>query len=104
MALAVEEECQNKIKNNLKNIEFLQEKLKLKNEEFKKLECENFSMKKKIECYELELENLRKERELLEKNLRSSTSEKKSLNDKINNFLLIGIVSKITCFNKPKIL
>lgn len=90
MALAVEEECQNKVKNNLKNLDIMGEKLMEKNEEIKKLEEIILSMKNQIERNEFDSKNLLKEKQRLEENLQTVTVEKKQLNDKINYFLLIG--------------
>lgn len=93
MALAVEEECHNKVKNNLRSMDAMEEKLRQKNAQIRKLEESILNMKNKIEHKDSELDSLRKDKEQLEKNLLAITGEKKQLNDKINYFLIIGMLS-----------
>lgn len=93
MALAVEAECKSRVKNNLRNMDIVEEKLRQKGEEVRRLEETIMNLKNKIEHDEMELENLKRDKQMLERSLHTAAGEKKNLNDKINYFLLIGILS-----------
>ncbi|KAK6637477.1 hypothetical protein RUM44_007894 [Polyplax serrata] len=89
MALAVEAECKSRVKNNLRNMDIVEEKLRQKGEEVRRLEETIMNLKNKIEHDEMELENLKRDKQMLERSLHTAAGEKKNLNDKINYFLLI---------------
>lgn len=90
MAMAVEEECQSKVKQNFKNMDMLQEKLRQKVDEIKCLERKVSDMKMRIEQETQKVEFLTRENKNLEKNLEISNSERKTLNDRINHHVIVG--------------
>lgn len=90
MAMAVEEECHSRVKENSKSVDILQEKLREKIVEMGDLEKKILNMEIMINSESKKVEILNKERRTLEKELQASMCEKKALNDKINNLLVTG--------------
>lgn len=90
MAMAVEEECQTKIKENARCVSTLQEKIAAKVDEIKILQSEVTDLKIRLDKEKLTVEKLNLEKKSMERNLEDAIKEKKCLNDKINHYIILG--------------
>lgn len=90
IALAVETECNNKVKNNADTVSRLQDRLNESVIMIQNLERENAKLKKEKLEITSDLDVIKSEKKNLEQLLESETSDKKRLTDRINNFTVIG--------------
>ncbi|KYB27999.1 centrosomal protein of 135 kDa [Tribolium castaneum] len=89
LALAVEAECNNTVKNNAEKVNRLQDRMQESLIQIQTLERENNQLKQDTKELSEKLDAITGEKKHLQTVLETSLEEKKRLTDKINNFTII---------------